>query len=93
MSINQLETSSIQTELAELLVKILHRLDRQDHQASQLAAENAELRKRVDELERVPRGLHNVPYTTNDQPPAKSFNQLMSGELKVPAHSSSARKS
>lgn len=52
------ETPSLKTELGELLVKILHRLDRQTQKTELLAAENAELRKRVEELERKP------PYTT-----------------------------
>lgn len=47
------KTISTETEMGELLVKILHRLDRQTQKTEFLQAENAELRQRIEKLERA----------------------------------------
>lgn len=79
------KTISTETELGELLVKILHRLDRQVQKVEFLQAENAELRQRVEKLEREKqtsevaesyvKGIHGLKY-----------------EIGTPQHSSTARK-
>lgn len=97
------KTISTETELGELLVKILHRLDRQTQKVEFLQAENAELRQRVEKLERERTNYTTAETAMQEAILLKRDNsgqlQAVSGihgakyEVTSPAHSSTARKS
>lgn len=91
------QTITTETELAELLVKILHRLDRQTQKAEMLEAENADLRKRVEKLEQgqVQRfdPLLSIEEINKDHARAVVAIGKELYANKEPIHSSTARKS